>query len=78
MRLELGIMNWSVMKKFDWSPIMTQDCLAQIYDNKTVRYLLANNLHSFKNHCNCGGAAKTPIRHQSYCNQEQEVLDFYR
>ncbi len=52
----------------------TQEELEKMYDKKTVKYILANNIRSFKKYCTCGGYAQSVIRHKAYCPQEQEVI----
>ena len=53
---------------------LTKEELESMYDKKTIRYILANNIRSFKEHCTCGGYAQSVVRHQDYCPQEQEVI----
>lgn len=52
----------------------TKDELEKIYDKNSVRYILSNNIRSFKEYCTCGGYANNFITHQPYCPQEQEVI----
>lgn len=52
----------------------TKEELEVMYDKKHVKYILANNISSFKEYCTCGGYAMDFIEHQSYCPQEQEVV----
>lgn len=53
----------------------TKEYLETRYDKNSVKYILAHkNMRSFKEYCNCGAFAKDFIKHQSYCNQEQEVI----
>lgn len=46
------------------------------YDKNSVRYILDNNISSFKKHCTCGAFEKKFIKHQSCCPQEQEVIEW--
>ena len=48
------------------------------YDEIEYLYVTSNQLTAFHNYCNCGGYAKKPSSHQSYCNQYKEVMNWYK
>lgn len=48
------------------------------YDENSAKYIITNKIRSFKEHCTCEGYCKEFIKHEPYCPQQIEVMNWIK